>query len=817
MSDKFKVTDLPIVSWNIHGLFTRQCGFRYSKLESPFFQNAINNAKIYALLETHHTASEIDQLQIEGFKCYNVCRKKKQFGRNSGGIAVYVHNSLLKGVQKIPSPGSENLLLKLNQNYFGLCRDIVICFSYCVPEYSSFQIREQLDVYGDLEMKLSGLGQNVDKLCFGDYNARTGLRLDYLESEDNTDIPVPLDIYEIDIMSGLPRQNLDIKTNKYGDNLLSLCKSVPLRICNGRKLGDILGSYTCYTPNGQSCVDYCLVSPRLYDSVKTFSVGEISTLSDHCPVRAVLKVKVQTEYNNEDYDYVENPSKIQWNKDISFRFENILQSSEYKLKIDNFMTEQIGSSQHDIDGATQKLTDILVEGAIKANLAKKNEKKNKCKRKKRKVSHPKWHDLSCSEVHRRLSTTARILKIQPNNAYLRGKLNKETKEYKKLVKMKNKQFVDNMFNELDSMENNNPRGYMELIRSMRDGSFDKCTTDDTSGVSPSTWYSHFSNLLAKNVDTIEKINLEDFIKNNINSIENELNTSFSSAEVSAGLKDLKNNKATSFDKISNEMLKTGGKIVQNAFLKMFNSIRTTSFYPTLWKKDILHPIHKSDEKNDPNNFRGIAIASCFGKLFTKLMKNRLQRFCDKNEFISEIQGSGKKATRTSDHLMVIKYLIDKIVKGEKRKLYACFVDIKKAFDCTDRQLLFYKLLSEYKVGGNFLKMLQSMYQNHEVYVRVEDGLLQPIFTTIGLKQGCGISPLLFNLFINKLPDIFDQTCDPVKLGGRDLSSLLWADDLLLLSTSPQGLQNSINKTYSFYNELGLEMNTTKVMALMQEA
>ena len=61
MSDKFKVTDLPIVSWNIHGLFTRQCGFRYSKLESPFFKDAINNAKIYALIETHHTASEIDQ------------------------------------------------------------------------------------------------------------------------------------------------------------------------------------------------------------------------------------------------------------------------------------------------------------------------------------------------------------------------------------------------------------------------------------------------------------------------------------------------------------------------------------------------------------------------------------------------------------------------------------------------------------------------------------------------------------------------------------------------------------------------------------
>ena len=69
-----------------------------------------------------------------------------------------------------------------------------------------------------------------------------------------------------------------------------------------------------------------------------------------------------------------------------------------------------------------------------------------------------------------------------------------------------------------------------------------------------------------------------------------------------------------------------------------------------------------------------------------------------------------------------------------------------------------------------------MYENHNVFVRVTNGLLQPIGTTIGLKQGCGISPL-FNIFINKLPTVYDQSCDPVQLGGRDMSCLLWADDL----------------------------------------
>ena len=74
---------------------------------------------------------------------------------------------------------------------------------------------------------------------------------------------------------------------------------------------------------------------------------------------------------------------------------------------------------------------------------------------------------------------------------------------------------------------------------------------------------------------------------------------------------------------------------------------------------------------------------------------------------------------------------------------------------------------------------------------------------------CGISPLLVNLFINKLQDIYDETCDPVKLGNDDLSSLLWADDLVILSSTAQGLQNAIDNTFSFYEDLGPDLNTKK--------
>ena len=164
--------------------------------------------------------------------------------------------------------------------------------------------------------------------------------------------------------------------------------------------------------------------------------------------------------------------------------------------------------------------------------------------------------------------------------------------------------------------------------------------------------------------------------------------------------------------------------------------------------------------------------------------------------------------------MVIQFLIDKTVKGDRTKLFSCFVDIKKAFYFTPRHLLFYSLVVNYGVGGNFLNILMEMYKDHKVFLRVADGLLQPITSTIGLKQGCGISPLLFNIFINKLPKIYDQSCDPVQLGGKDLSRLLWADDLMIVSKSAGGLQTAIDKTFRFYQKLGLEMNTSKTKVMI---
>ena len=263
---------------------------------------------------------------------------------------------------------------------------------------------------------------------------------------------------------------------------------------------------------------------------------------------------------------------------------------------------------------------------------------------------------------------------------------------------------------------------------------------------------HFSSLLGPKIPpTPQDKKILEFIDNNSEKFESELGSPFTWSEFLAGVSSLPNNKATSFDRISNEILKASKLVIVRPALTLFNTILSSGIYPTQWKLDILTPIHKSGVKNDPNNFRGVVVSSCFGKLFNKLLQKRLDKLCCTKGHISEEQGSSRAGSRTSDHLLIVKFLIDKYVKQRKKYLYTCFVDLCRAFDTVPRNRLFYSLLKDYSIGGKFLKLLQEMYKNNKIFVKLSDGLLKPFTTTISVKQGCVFSPILFNLYIgNKL-------------------------------------------------------------------
>ena len=100
-----------------------------------------------------------------------------------------------------------------------------------------------------------------------------------------------------------------------------------------------------------------------------------------------------------------------------------------------------------------------------------------------------------------------------------------------------------------------------------------------------------------------------------------------------------------------------------------------------------------------------------------MLQKRLEKLSQTKSLISATQGSGKKGSRTADHLMVVRFLVDKYVKKMGGKLFTCFVDLHKAFDIVSRIKLMHKLLSEYSIGGKFLTILQKMYHRNKVFIK----------------------------------------------------------------------------------------------------
>ena len=142
-------------------------------------------------------------------------------------------------------------------------------------------------------------------------------------------------------------------------------------------------------------------------------------------------------------------------------------------------------------------------------------------------------------------------------------------------------------------------------------------------------------------------------------------------------------------------------------------------------------------------------------------------------------------------------------------VYARFIDLRKAFDSVLHPALLFKLV-EAGVGGKYLSVLKSKYGNIELRVRLDNISLSGVFSSgVGVFQGDNLIPNVFNIFINDMTKLFDSSCCPESPGSRLLNSLLYADDLLLLSESAEGLQNCMNKVYNYCLNWGLAINYNK--------
>ena len=119
------------------------------------------------------------------------------------------------------------------------------------------------------------------------------------------------------------------------------------------------------------------------------------------------------------------------------------------------------------------------------------------------------------------------------------------------------------------------------------------------------------------------------VNENIDNINEEINAPFNEQEIIKAVKSLKNNKATGGDNILNEHIKTTLHIMLPVYVKLFNAILKSGYIPQSWTEGIIKPIYKNKgDQNKPENYRPISLLSCLGKLFTCVLKNRLNIYAE---------------------------------------------------------------------------------------------------------------------------------------------------------------------------------------------
>ena len=262
------------------------------------------------------------------------------------------------------------------------------------------------------------------------------------------------------------------------------------------------------------------------------------------------------------------------------------------------------------------------------------------------------------------------------------------------------------------------------------------------------------------------------------------------------------------------MIKCTNTLGIKLLTKLFNKILKSGEFPEEWNYGLIRSIHKGLDKYDANNYRGITLNSCLGKLFCTILYNRLNPLLEKENIYCKEQAGFRRNHRTTDHIFLLRNIIKKYT-SQNKILYTCFVDFSKAFDSICRQSLIEKLRN-IGINGDFLQIIKSIYETTTNSVIYKNAISEKFVSNIGVKQGDILSTMLFNLYINDLPSsLTSDSNDPIYIDNTIATSCLkFADDLTLMSTSKEGLQKCLNNLESYCDKWKLKINTKKTKVLI---
>ncbi|KAL0830419.1 hypothetical protein ABMA28_002596 [Loxostege sticticalis] len=288
---------------------------------------------------------------------------------------------------------------------------------------------------------------------------------------------------------------------------------------------------------------------------------------------------------------------------------------------------------------------------------------------------------------------------------------------------------------------------------------------------------------------------------------------FTAQQIRHLLKKMTGGKSPGHDGLSVEHLRHAGVHLPRVLAMFFTLCLSHSYLPHNLMKTIVVPIvkNRTGDVSDKGNYRPISLATTIAKVLDGLLDSCLQSHLK----IHDAQFGFRPGLSTESAIASVKHAV-RYYTDRRTPVYACFLDLSKAFDLVSYDVLWRKL-GDRGVPVGVLNIFKHWYANQTNFVRWADSLSEAYVLECGVRQGGLTSPKLFNLYVDDLIVELSSMRVGCRIDGVSINNISYADDMVLLSPTVGGLLEMLSVCERYAVEHGLKYNVNKTEYMVFEA
>ncbi|KAK6755599.1 hypothetical protein RB195_014147 [Necator americanus] len=276
------------------------------------------------------------------------------------------------------------------------------------------------------------------------------------------------------------------------------------------------------------------------------------------------------------------------------------------------------------------------------------------------------------------------------------------------------------------------------------------------------------------------------------------------SEVRVAIKSMKPGTAAGPDFISADFLRADGHPLHVILAAHMTSYLPKERIPDQWKTSRTVLIHKKGDREDLRNYRPICLLSVLYKVFTKIILTRISRTLDEAQ--PQEQAGFRQGFSCLDHIQTVSKVIE-VCREYRLPLVLTFVDYEKAFDSVETNAILSALVDQ-GVDASYVRTLANCYERCTTRIQL---FHRPLTIPIGkaVRQGDTISPKLFTAALQWIMKSLSWEERGIRVDGRFLSNLRFADDIVLFSSSTNEAETMLNELNEAGKRIGLRINRKK--------